>query len=90
MAGEGVPDLAAKLNRLFETVPRPGGGLYTNEAAAKALSAVGVTVSAQHLWHLRTGKRDNPFFPPAGGSRAALRSPAERLLRPRRGGSDRR
>ena len=62
MAGEGVPDLAAKLNRLFETIPRPGGGLYTNEAAAKALSTAGVTVSAQHMWYLRTGKRDNPSF----------------------------
>jgi len=62
MAGEGVPDLAAKLNRLFETIPRPGGGPYTNEAAAKALSTAGVTVSAQHMWYLRTGKRDNPSF----------------------------
>jgi len=62
VAGEGVPDLAGKLNRLFETIPRPEGGLYTNEAAAHALGDLGVTVSAQHIWHLRTGKRDNPSF----------------------------
>jgi len=62
VAGDGVPDLAAKLNRLFETIPRPEGGLYTNEAAANALAELGVTVSAQHIWHLRTQKRDNPSF----------------------------
>ena len=72
MAGEGVPDLAAKLNRLFETVPRPGGGLYTNEAAAQALSAVGVTVSAQHLWHLRA--RPGWALPTRTASRPTSRS----------------
>ncbi len=63
MTRGGVPELAANLNRLFETVPRAdGGGLYTNEAAAGALAALGVQVSAQHLWLLRSGKRDNPSF----------------------------
>ncbi len=63
MARDGVPGLAVNLNRLFETIPRPeGGGLYTNEVAAKALGDLGVQVSAQHLWLLRTGKRDNPSF----------------------------
>ena len=62
MPGEGVPGLAPKLNRLFDNVPKPGGGLYSNEAAAQALAELGVSVTAQHLWHLRTGKRDNPSF----------------------------
>lgn len=62
MASEGVPDLASKLNRLFENVPKPGGGRYSNEGAAQALGELGVTVTAQHLWHLRTGRRDNPSF----------------------------
>ena len=55
-------DLAAKLNRLFETIPQPDGSEYTNKAAAAALSAEGVTVSVQHLWHLRTNRADNPSF----------------------------
>jgi len=80
MAGEGVPDLAAKLNRLFETIPRPGGGLYTNEAAAKALSTAGVTVSAQHMWYLRTGKRDNPSFRLLEGVARLFGVPTELLL----------
>ena len=63
MPRDGVPGLAANLNRLFETIPRPeGGGLYTNEVAAKALGDLGVQVSAQHIWLLRGGKRDNPSF----------------------------
>lgn len=62
MPRDGVPGLAVNLNRLFETVPRPDGGLYTNELAAKALSDLGVQVSAQHLWLLRGGQRDNPSF----------------------------
>ena len=62
MPGEGVPDLATRLNRLFENIPKPGGGSYSNEAAAQALADMGVSVTAQHLWHLRTGRRDNPSF----------------------------
>lgn len=62
MASEGMPDLARKLNQLFDTVPKPGGGTYSNEGAAQALGELGVSVTAQHLWHLRTGRRDNPSF----------------------------
>lgn len=62
MPGEGVPDLATRLNRLFDNIPKPGGGQYSNEAAAQALADLGVSVTAQHIWHLRTGRRDNPSF----------------------------
>lgn len=62
MPGDGMPDLAAKLDRLFENIPKPGGGRYSNESAAQALAELGVSVTAQHLWHLRTGRRDNPSF----------------------------
>lgn len=62
MASEGMSDLARKLDRLFDAVPKPGGGRYSNESAAQALAELGVTVTAQHLWHLRTGRRDNPSF----------------------------
>jgi len=55
----GLPRLAAQLNHLFNTVPRPGGGLWTNQDAAAAMSADGVATSAAYLSQLRTGKRDN-------------------------------
>ena len=57
----GMPRLTAQLNKLFATVPRPGGTTpWTNESAATALTAAGVTTSAAYLSQLRTGKRDNP------------------------------
>ncbi len=57
----GLSGLASQLNHLFSTVPRPGGGaLWTNDDAAAAMSATGVTTSAAYLSQLRTGKRDNP------------------------------
>lgn len=57
----GMPRLAAQLNKLFATVPRPDGTtLWTNESAAAALTAARVTTSAAYLSQLRTGKRDNP------------------------------
>lgn len=57
----GMPRLAAQLNKLFATVPRPrGSALWTNESAAAALTGAGVTTSAAYLSQLRTGKRDNP------------------------------
>lgn len=57
----GMPRLATQLNRLFATVPRPGGrDLWTNEDAAAAMTETGVAMSAAYLSQLRTGKRDNP------------------------------
>ena len=58
---EGLPDLAARLNHLFATVPRPDGtGLWTNEDAAAAINGLGVYLSGAYLSQLRTGKRNNP------------------------------
>lgn len=56
----GIPGLADKLNHLFATVPKPGGGLHTNDTAAQALNDAGVSVSSVYLSHLRLGRRTNP------------------------------
>jgi hypothetical protein len=57
----GMPRLAAQLDHLFATVPRPGGTtLWTNDSAAAALTEAGVATSAAYLSQLRAGKRDNP------------------------------
>lgn len=59
--GGGVPHLADRLNALFARVPQPGSThLYSNERAAKELSAKGVKVTGTHLSLLRSGKRNNP------------------------------
>lgn len=58
---DGMPELAARLNHLFATVPRPDkGGLWTNEDAAAAINGLGVYLSGAYLSQLRTGKRNNP------------------------------
>lgn len=54
--------LAEKLDLLFRSIPKEDGELYTNESAAAALSDRGIKVTGQHLWHLRSGRRDNPSF----------------------------
>lgn len=54
--------LAEKLDRLFRFIPDEEGELYTNESAAAALTARGTKVTGQHLWHLRSGRQDNPSF----------------------------
>lgn len=54
--------LAEKLDLLFRSIPREDGELYSNETAALALSDLGIKVTGQHLWHLRSGRRDNPSF----------------------------
>ncbi|MGN9810348.1 XRE family transcriptional regulator [Micromonospora sp. BQ11] len=54
--------LADRLNHLFEVV-RPAGRdrPYSNPEVARAVSARGeVQISAQYLWALRNGSRDNP------------------------------
>lgn len=53
---------AARLNRLFDVV-RPAGRTrpYSNPEVARAISADGAEqISAQYLWALRNGSRDNP------------------------------
>src|SRR5690348_10569641 len=60
-SGEGIPGLADKLNHLFATAAAPTrSGRYSNDTAAEALTALGVTVSGVHLSHLRANRRDNP------------------------------
>ncbi|MFJ5548075.1 XRE family transcriptional regulator [Streptomyces sp. NPDC093225] len=61
-AGEtGVPTLADRIERLFQTVRRPSREAYSNEEVARACrEASGETFSATYLWQLRTGRRDNP------------------------------
>jgi transcriptional regulator with XRE-family HTH domain len=56
----GVPGLAKKLEQLFAVVPKESGGRHTNESAAQALTEAGVKVSAVHISHLRSGRRNNP------------------------------
>lgn len=59
--GDGVPQLADRLNALFKRVPQPDGQqLYTNERAAQELTNAGAKVTGTHLSLLRSGKRDNP------------------------------
>jgi transcriptional regulator with XRE-family HTH domain len=56
----GHPALAARLNRLFETVHPPGRGPYSNEEVARAIRAEGGDISRAYLSYLRNGDRDNP------------------------------
>ena len=59
METAGIPDLAGKLQRLFNSIPRTDGqGWYTNEAMARELAERGVPVTVQHLSSLRTGQID--------------------------------
>lgn len=60
-ARPGARTLAERLDRLFRTFRRPGGGEYSNEEVAEALrERGGPTISATYLWQLRKGVRDNP------------------------------
>ena len=55
------PTLAGKLDRLFQTVRRPGGGEYSHDEVAEAIRGRGgPTISGTYLWQLRKGLRDNP------------------------------
>lgn len=56
----GIAGLATKLDYLFTTVPKPGGGKYTNESVAKALTERGISVTTTHISHLHAGRRNNP------------------------------
>lgn len=59
---DGIPQLAERLDLLFRTVPRQAGSpqLHTNESMASVLAEQGISVTANHLSNLRTGRRDNP------------------------------
>jgi hypothetical protein len=55
----GDPDLAAKLNTLFDTMHLDGEKPDTNEKVAEALSQQGVRISAAYLGQIRAGKKKN-------------------------------
>jgi transcriptional regulator with XRE-family HTH domain len=58
---EGELSLAHKLDKLFQTVHRPGGKEYSYEAVAENIrQANGPTISATYIWQLRKGIRNNP------------------------------
>lgn len=55
------PTLAAKIDRLFRTVRGPDGRELTYDYVAEQIAARGVTtISANYLYMLRRGIRDNP------------------------------
>ncbi|MGH3803017.1 MAG: helix-turn-helix domain-containing protein, partial [Pseudonocardiaceae bacterium] len=61
-ASERAPTLAEKINRLFETVHPPERGPYSNAEVERALTQRkgGPTISANYLYQLRNGRKDNP------------------------------
>lgn len=60
-ADEGLPSLARKLNRLFETIHPAGRGEYSPEEVAKAILEAGDgSISPAYIYMLRKGQRDNP------------------------------
>ena len=60
-ATPGHLTLADKINRLFATVHPSGRGPYSNTEVEQALRARGgATISANYLYLLRTGRKDNP------------------------------
>lgn len=54
-------ELAARLNKLFEIMRKPGTSPLSNAAAAAAITAkTGVPISPAYLWQLRNGIKTNP------------------------------
>lgn len=52
--------VAARLNRLFDTIRPPGRGPLRNYEVIKALHARGIEISAPYLSQLRAGRRSHP------------------------------
>lgn len=52
--------VAARLNRLFDTIRPPGRGPLRNYEVLKALRARGIEMSAPYLSQLRAGRRNHP------------------------------
>jgi len=60
-----TPSLAARLERLFDTLRRRDERPISNAAAAKAITEkTGYSISAAYLWQLRSGKSTNPTVEP--------------------------
>lgn len=60
MAERGLAHLAERLNFLYDYVPNPDGGRYSNAEAATALQNNDVPTTATYISQLRSGARDNP------------------------------
>ena len=60
MAAQDERSFAAKLNRLFADVPKPGQGEYSPEDVARGIVARGGNISPAYIYMLRKGQRDNP------------------------------
>jgi transcriptional regulator with XRE-family HTH domain len=59
--GAGQGSLAARIDRLFTTLRRPDGREFGYDEVAAALGGTGgSTISANYLYMLRRGQRDNP------------------------------
>ena len=55
------PTLAEKLTRLFETLPDAEGRRFSDEQVAATITGSGGPgISANYIYLLRTGRRDNP------------------------------
>jgi len=52
--------VAARLNRLFDTIRPPGRGPLRNYEVLEALRARGIEISAPYLSQLRAGRRRHP------------------------------
>ena len=50
----------ARLDYLFRTVHPRSGKPFTHDFVAESITANGVDISANYIWMLRTGRRDNP------------------------------
>lgn len=61
---DDLPNLAERLDLLFRTVPRASGSpdLHTSASVAEELESKNITVTANHIRALRTGRRRNPSF----------------------------
>ncbi len=60
LATQDSRSFAAKLNRLFAAVPKPGHGEYSPEDVARGIVARGGHISPAYIYMLRKGERDNP------------------------------
>jgi transcriptional regulator with XRE-family HTH domain len=55
------PELARKLNKLFDLMRKPSEPQMSNAAAAAAITEqTGVSISSAYMWQLRNGLRANP------------------------------
>ncbi len=64
-----------RLNHLFQTVRRPDGRLWSDRAAAKALTDSGHTISHTQIGHIRAGRREPRFVDMVAFARLFDRDP---------------